>query len=449
MSLADSALARWRSDTRRTGSSRSKIYALDWILAATPLALVFGQLLLLGANSGILSSAAALVSMLTLALILGVAPRAAPSFGEILPVVGLSLAAGAWAFIVGPTSIVPSAAPLEVAKLMGFVAMLLMGVVVGGRRARSKLFCGILSGVGSLYALAAFWLYEADPFRVMGVVKVAHAWRFTGTLLNANAAGVVFGIVCLASLGWLQSLFGRTRAANAKPVFLSIGLASVLVNLIACAFTASRMAFAVTVLLGVLLCLVELISARAPDAAGRTSRLAALTIVGGLILLGVGLGAGKVLFRDEGVVDTFNGRMQVLGHFTALAQQRPVTGWGLGAFDQINQSSLRAPSADYMYAFGAAHSAAIKSVLVGGLPYFLILASMGLTVIVGVVRNWTRIQDGWSRGLAAAVLLAALCSIDDIDLNVPAVAALAALALGVLWGRALSVDGRAALEPAQ
>ena len=70
-------------------------------------------------------------------------------------------------------------------------------------------------------------------------------------------------------------------------------------------------------------------------------------------------------------------------------------------------------------------------------------------VVVRILRKWPRIRDGWSRGLAAAVALAAMCSIDDIDLNVPAVAALAALALCVLWGRALSVDGRAVQEPAQ
>jgi len=380
MSLADGAFTRWKSEARRAGANRSKVFALDWTLAAVPLALVFGQLTLLGANSGLLSAAAALVDLLTLALLLGVAPRASPAFNTVLPVVVLIIAACAWGVIIQPASIAPSATPLEVAKLMGVAALLLLGVRVGGRRARSKLFCGVLAGLGGAYALTTFWLYQADPFRVMGVVKVSHAERFTGTLLNANAAGVVFGIACLASLGWLQSLLGRSRGGEAKPAFLSIGLASVLVNLIACGFTASRMAFAVTVLLGILLCLVELISAGEHETTGRTPRLAAVTIVGGLILLAVGLGVGKVLVRDEGVVDTFNGRMQVLSHFTAMAQQRPITGWGLGAFDQINQSSLKSSSASYMYDFGAAHSAALQTILEGGLPYFLMLAAAGLLV---------------------------------------------------------------------
>ena len=403
---------------------------------------------MLGVNSGVLSAFAVLLDVALAAVWLILAPRQTANVSA-LPVLLLVACACAWGLFVTPASVAPEAAALEIAKLLGGSALLICGALAGARRIRSKLFCGVLAAVGGAYAIVSFWLYELDPFRVLGVVKVAHAWRFTGTLLNANAAGVVFGMVSLASLGWFLSSLEQRRAAAARPMLISTGLAAAAAALIACGYTGSRMAFSTTVLLSLLLILLEVIGAGARGGGFRGLRLIALAGGMALVFLAVGLGVGKVLNRQEDVVDTFRGRVEVLGHFMALAVQRPLTGWGLGTFDQVNQAHLQAASANYMYAFGAAHSSIIQMVLDGGAPFALLLTAAGALIVLTIVMNWRSIAEGWSRGLGAAVILAAICSVDDIDLNVPAVTGLTLLALGVLWGRAVAMRQRSMQVAAQ
>ena len=449
MSAVHGATIGWRREGRRAQVHQGQVHPVDWALALAPVALVFGQLILLGANSGVLSAAAALTDTAALAALVLLSPRARSILPDILPVLLLILAAVVWAFLVRSRSVVPAATPLEAAKLLGTAALLFCGVLAGARRARARLLCGALAAFGGVYALIGFWMYGVDPFRVMGVVKVAHAWRFTGTLLNANVAGVVFGVVGLTALGWLQSVFARARKGQTKPVLISIGLASVLINLTACGFTGSRTAFMTAVVLGAALCVAELVGTRSSDEDERKPRFLALTVAAGLLILAAGLGVGKIMDRQEAASDTVNTRLDALGRFTALAQQRPISGWGLGAFDQVNQSHLQPSSAVEQYDFGAAHSSVIQLLLEGGAPYLVLLAAAGALILARIAVRWRWVADGWSRGLAAAVILAAICSIDDIDLNVPAVAGLAALVLGVLWGRALVAEPRALHEAAR
>jgi len=446
MSLADGSTAHWKGLARTATSHRSRTDAMDWALSAAPILVVFAELTLLGVNSGVLAAGAALTNVLLLAVLAGLMVRRTSVFAALTPVLILVMCAAAWGLAMGRFSIVPSEAPLEAAKLLGLLSLLVCGVLAGARRARSRLFCGVLAAAGGVYAVGSFWLYEADPFRVMGVVKVTHTWRFTGTLLNANVAGVVFGMICLTALGWVQSLLGRNRLIESRPVLVAAGLGAALISLVACGFTGSRMAFAWTVVLGAVLCLVVIFKPRAAEASHGVPRTAALVAVAASILLAAGLGVSKVLIREDSAADTFIGRLDALHRFIDLALQRPFAGWGLGAFDQVNQSTLTTASAADMYDFGAVHSSLVQAFLEGGAPYLFLLCTAGLMVVLQVAANWRHIVDGWSRGLAAAVTLAAVCSLDDIDLNVPAVAGLATLMLGVLWGRAIVVQGRALQE---
>ncbi len=410
------------------------------MLSAAPILMVFVELTLLGANSGVLAAGAAFFNELALAVLLGLTFRTNAAFGALAPVLILVLAAAAWGLAIQRFSITPSQTPLELTKLLGVLSLLILGVAAGARRARSRLFCGVVATAGGVYAIGAFWLYQADPFRVIGVVKVTHAWRFTGTLLNANVAGVVFGMICLTALGWVQTLLRRTLASKAGPILLAVGVGATLISLVACGYTGSRMAFASTLILGAVLWFSDMLRPKSSGPRKDSSRRRANLAVAALIVLAAVLGVGRILIRQDSAADTFTGRLDALRRFIALAQQRPITGWGLGAFNQVNQSTLSPATASGMYDFGAAHSSLVQTFLEGGAPYLLLLSAAGLMIIYQIVAKWRGLADGWSRGLAGAVTLAALCSMDDIDLNVPAVAGFAALLLGVLWGRAIVVQ---------
>jgi len=428
---------------RRSAPPQGRIRAADWTASAVPILTVFIELTVLGTNSGVLAAGGALVNVLVLTAQIGHVARDKRVLAALLPVMILVMSAAAWGLALQRVSITPAEAPLEAAKLLGLLSITICGVVAGVRRVRARLFCGLVAMTGGLYAIGAFWLYDADPFRVLGVVKVTHAWRFTGTLLNANVAGVVFGMIGLVALGWVRSLLGRRVAGESRPVLVAAGVAAALIALVACGFTGSRLAFFWTVVFGAGLCVIDVFKSRSAEAPHPAVRTAAIVAVGGLVVLAAGLGVSKILIREESAADTFLGRLDALRRFIALAQQRPFTGWGLGAFDQLNQSTLNAMSAADMYDFGAAHSSLVQALLEGGVLYLFLLCTAGLVIVLQIAANWRLIVDGWSRGLVAAVALAAVCSLVDIDLNVPAVACMTGLMLGVLWGRAIVVQDHA------
>ena len=85
---------------------------------------------------------------------------------------------------------------------------------------------------------------------------------------------------------------------------------------------------------------------------------------------------------------------------------------------------------------------ALEAALEGGLPFLLLLGAAVAMLAAPAVRapESGRVRGVLVQGAAAASLLALLCSFGDIALNVPTVAALAALLLGAVWANALAAD---------
>jgi hypothetical protein len=92
--------------------------------------------------------------------------------------------------------------------------------------------------------------------------------------------------------------------------------------------------------------------------------------------------------------------------------------------------------------FGAAHVAVLQAALEGGLPFAGLLCAAVVMLAAPALRapESGRTRGVLAQGAAAASLLALLCSFGDIALNVPAVAAFAALLLGAVWSNAVSAD---------
>jgi hypothetical protein len=151
---------------------------------------------------------------------------------------------------------------------------------------------------------------------------------------------------------------------------------------------------------------------------------------------GVTLGMAQVGWRWETVALDFSQRMMGYGHFFRLAALHPLFGIGLGGFRALNQAALTPASAPYLWDYGAAHMAILQAALEGGWPYALLLlaATLALAVPVLLVRTPFVALGGVASGMMAAAVLAGVCSMDDIALNVPAISALAALLLGASLG---------------
>jgi hypothetical protein len=401
--------------------------------------LIFAQLLAFGADMGVPAAWAALAEMALAALALAwLGPdEPAPFWLALAAPLGLLGMAGVWAAIGARLGapLAPDAAALEQIKLLGVIGLIAVGALIGRRRQRLEALGVSLAGLGLAYALLSLWLARVDPMHVWGYPKGAHAYRFTATLLNANAAGCALAMIGLVSLGALLSRLRRfhlrgTPAAGFAWVLATGGGA--LAALAGSALTASR-----TSLVGAAV----LAGASILGTLARGSRwrivvaLAALAAVVGA----TGLALTQIGWRWDTLAVDGGQRAAAFSHYLALAQQRSLFGAGLGGFRTLNQSTLTPADAPYLWDYGAAHCALLQAWLEAGWPDALLIALAAACLAAPVILAAVRGALGrLIAGAAAAALLAAFASTDDIAMNMPPICALAALLAGCAFGACLT-----------
>ena len=421
------------------GRRRGGVLARTAAAAAAALA-VMAPVIALGANTDVLAAAAALGQIaLALPLLLILAPSLPAGFWRrAAPVGGLFLLALGWAAAgwrlggpPGPRHPAPDAAPLEIVKLAGAGAMALIGALVGADPRRRRRFAETLALLALVWTLAAVWMRQVDPEHVFGLQRAPPSLRFSGTLLNVNAAGCVFGMLALIGLGLAQARLGERVARSGRALLrAAMPVAALGATASACALTASRTAVACTAALGLVLL-----------AAGAARRLRGWTVA---LALALGLGmvafSGAVGVRMLSVGADAGGRAWLLGHYAGVAAGAPLTGYGLGSFRAINTAGAAADQAVRVWDFGAAHDAPLQAAIEGGWPWLALLAATAAAML------WQSRPAAWAvgargalrRSFLAAGALALLCSLVDIALNVPAVCAFACTLLGLNWGAGLS-----------
>jgi O-antigen ligase len=328
----------------------------------------------------------------------------------------------------------PDLLNLELVKLAGAGAMVLVGALIGRNAGRASALLDWMVVFDLAHLALSFFLAWQDPNHVWGVDKSPHRLRFTGTFLNANVAGCAFGMSALVAFGRLQ--LARVRLGRAdEPLEWLIGGAALVAlggDLVACAMTGSRMSFAATSLA---------LAAAVAFTAGKRGRRA---ILYRLLLVSLGLAACAALAaltligqRYYDLPQTTFGRLEAWERLFSLTRERPLTGFGLGAFEAVHLARLDAHSAISAWNFGAGHCAYLQAALEGGWPF------LALLVAAGAVIAWQAFRDVRSASRVAVLVsctgaagVALVCGTVDICLNVPAVTALLMLLIGVAWGRA-------------
>ena len=418
------------------------------LVCAAATALIFSQLVLFGANADILSALFAsleLLSALAVVYALRAEPRAGlwRALGPIAIVFAAALAWGTLPMLLhglgvrGFDSPAPDGPGLELIKLMGVGACVLIGALVGASRTRLRLLVYWLVIVGLAYCLLTLWMGRAAPFTVWGQSKGAHLWRFTGSFLNANAAGCLFGMLGLLALSLTRYRLSRTDLARGglrDYLLIALAGAGAFAGFGACALTQSRTALVLSLALGGLMVVLTRLGER-------RSKPVVIAIA---VLLGAGLvfGASQIGSRWASLSGDFGLRLVAAGHYLGVATAKPWFGYGLGSFEAVHLAHLTPQLAPTMWDFGAAHVALLQAALEGGLPFAVLLSVLVGMLAAPALRTPEsgRVRGVLAQGAAAASLLALLCSFGDIALNVPAVAALAALLLGAVWANALSAD---------
>jgi hypothetical protein len=404
-------------------------------IAVAAAAIVYLQLLALGGDEGPVGVYAALAQMgLAILALVALGPREPFILWGLLalPLGLMGLAAGwaQWGAVAGP-ALAPDAVPTEMVKFAGATAMVVAGVLIGRRRARLEALCVTLAVLGLLYGLLCLGLAHADPMKVWGYPKGAHTYRFTATLLNANAAGCALGMLSVASLGAVLSLSRRFHLRIASTLSwarLAGVVAGTLACLALCALTGSRASLASSVLLG---------AGMIGGAGGRITRLRAGLILAGVvgIMTVTGLTLSQIGWRWDTLATDASQRAMAYTYYVHLATAHPLYGVGLGGFHALNLSRLTPAAAPLFWDYGAAHSAWLQAWLEGGWP-FAALAALAVAVLIfpALAATVRRGLGNLAGGALAAVLVSGVCSSVDIALNVPAVCALACLLLGATFG---------------
>lgn len=381
------------------------------------------------------------------------APRSS-FWRAIAPGFALLIAAALWAAIssfgmFGAPALVPDLALSELTGLAGVGAALLAGAAIGADTQRRDRTVDLLIALAT--AIAAIGLIASHFSITLSTTlwQPGQQGRFAGTFGNANVAGSFYAAIATLAFGRAIGTIGqRTRSradATRTGLLAARGIACVIL-LAACAATASRTAMATGIVAILAIGLIHGIRS------GHLPRhlLAAGIVVAALLGLVLLVTADMLFERMETLADDGVFRGEMWTHYGRIAARSPIFGYGLGAFQTVNLRNLSDPGlAAELWSVNAAHNIVIQIAIEAGLPYLLLVIGAVLTIgrsVVGAARRGgIRIAD-LGLGLAAAVILAN--AMVDIALDVPAIATLFWLMLGLLWGTALTVSDRAAGPPA-
>ena len=423
---------------------------------------LLGQLVALGDNTRILAAFGAITSITLGLVILLLLGRSLPTvFWERLMWPGilfaLALAAAAYAALPAPQaspawlahlarspqasggSLTPDATALEISKWLGLAATFVAAAVIGAEPRGLVRCLEALIMIAVAQAVLGLVLYGMDPFTLAGLDKGAHRWRFSGTFLNANAAGCVFAMFATLAMAMANARYPSRMKTEGG--FFARRTGRIWSNLAAlllagaCALTGSRLALALLVLAAVIL----VIRGGAVQRALRSKTPMALllllppivAIIGGVLLAGP-----RALDRIADLGVSAAARFDTQRLVVDLIWQAPISGYGLGSFGDVYQARLGAAHAADMWNLGAAHNALLQMALEGGL-----LFAGAMTVCLGLV--WERVIGCWRvvatssdirLGVVLAVLIAGVTSFFDIVLSVPAAASLSVALSGLLWG---------------
>lgn len=425
-------------------SAPARLIRMPWALA------VAAPGLFLGGLDGPLGQAfAGVMTAIALASLLLVAPPPLEFWRTYGLPLGLFALALAWLLLVGVVryglmsslSGLPVAPDLFVPKylstLAGFWALLIG--LLSSRLAKWRLLhADWLLLLLTLHATAGLTRLVLVELEMSQQWQVLQGGRFAGLIGNANVTACASSVGCI--LAWsslLPALDVRRRPgshAGKVPWWLILPGGALAMNGIALILTASRLPFLLTV---VALGWLAVIHWRAQRA--RLRRFMPGLALAGLVMLVVQtqLAAGLV-DRIDMFSQDLGLRWQMWGHFSDIVPGAFWTGYGPGSFSSLNVYMMNRDMGSFaLWRVNSPHNLILQLMLVGGLPYLLLMVAGAAGPVRDIVRS-LRWKEGDVRfaalvfGAASLLLSASI----DIALDMPVGAILLGLLTGLAWGYA-------------
>ncbi len=397
-------------------------------------ALTFFGLVAGGANSALVSSIIASCQLLlagVLLLLLGTRSEETRSPVLALAAFGIALTLGALPLLIRlPGILAPDLIPAVLLKLAGYAATTITAFVLAATASGRRLMIGALTVGGLIFAL---WTIGSGLLQSTDSITAPHyhaTGRFMGSLENANAMASVAGVLVLLGVGsaigaWPETGLYDISARNAWS--LGISLALIVLSIAIIGLAESRL----TVLIVIVLALALVAPYRA-----HSQRHLTRTVIAALGLSVLVFG-WRVVDRFGAVRHDWDARLSVYERLAAQVANSPVTGHGLGSFREVNIRSLTDSAG---WDWGAAHNIILQSLIEGGLLFTIAIAATLCTILAMCVAGRERRRDDpLVRACFYAILLILGVAMIDIPLDVPAVAGLWSLLLGLVWRASMTI----------
>lgn len=336
-----------------------------------------------------------------------------------------------------------TASNLEVSLRIGLTSVFITGMALTRRRGALEVLCPGLVVMGAVWTgtQLADWIANGGQLSPTTPIQSARPARFVGTLGNPNVLGCALAMLFAMTLAELCSLAAPPSQLHRRHWAIGAGLLVCLQILLAGLLASqSRMS-----LICAAIAAVGLIVWRRRDLAGISAQYpAAMGILGLVCLVQVvvlwhAMG-DRIVPRLARLSDDLAGRVELLEYGLRLSMQGPLLGSGLGTFRGVNEASLSSQVAGHFWNLGAVHNLVLGAAIEGGWIYvalglFACCSFLRLLIRRSRVRSFT-VREG---GMLTAVLIGIVCAMFDIAMDFYGVAALEALLLGVLTGRASQV----------
>ncbi len=332
----------------------------------------------------------------------------------------------------------------EMIKLGGLACLFAAGLWLTTRRASSRALAAMALFM-TAYAAWAIFDFNHNPSTLFGVAKAYHQNRLTASFLSANTAGGLFGacgamffVLAMESLFLSRYDFRLERRVMAFAPWAAAAVACFGALLL----TASRGALAATVLVVICAVLVTAAVAAVRSLRQASVRWTSLAVVAAVAVAGAAaapyLAGGKVASRLNSGEDGFGGRLDLIPTFFPSIGERLWQGHGLGAFRPVAAAITTPESFASLWDVGAAHNILVQWLLEGGLIGSALMFG-AIAVILSILCRKSVRRSGSAR-VARAVLaftvVLLLHNLVDYSLQLPSVAALWALLLGLAAGTA-------------
>lgn len=336
-------------------------------------------------------------------------------------------------------------------RIACYAAVLFLAWELGRDRSRAQGILWCLSAMVVVYAVFGM-VEQFAGLRSLGFwPKVSYRYDVTGTLVNRNHFAALLGIGLFATLGLIYGVLrrGGWRHAGLAEVLptLSVrarmtlcwGAVAALVIVAALFLAHSRGGFLTVAigLAGALLLAIALRHVRWQSGIG-------IALLGAAGVFGVGQISGEGLwarFVSNGLVDSE--RAAYIADTWAMITQRPIFGWGLGAYESIFNGLRPLPDKLLTHYVDRAHNTYLELAAELGVPAAAaLLMAAALPAAVCLIAVFRRRASAFALTGTGATLAVALHSWFDFSMQIPAVAVAYFALLGACASQCVSAAQR-------